>query len=189
MRISERKKQLRDRSSSEAARHQISSTREEPAVARERAPRAPSSRAARGSTRQQQQQTKRPVRQKRPRGPRFYYGFGIVGLVLSAILAESTVASYHSAVAKYPAALTAYHTALAKYQTALAHYHAAHAPGAKAPTMPTMPQQPTLSAMDFVLPILYGALSIAYLYLGYRAFKQQKAQAPSTSRPLAKATA
>jgi hypothetical protein len=175
VRISERKKQLRERSSSEAAHH-VTASSGEARIARERAPRASSSRAARGSTRQQQQQqTSRPARKARPRSPRFYYGFGLVGLVLSAILAESTVASYRSAVNKYPALLKAYHTALAKYQTVLAQYHAAHPHGTNPPKPPTMPHQPTLTAMDFALPVLYGALSVAYLYLGYRTFKRQQA--------------
>jgi hypothetical protein len=82
-------------------------------------------------------------------------------LVLSAILAESTIANYNSAVSKYPSQLAAYHTAMAKYQ-------AAHGHGMKLPKLPT---HPTLTAFDFLLPILYGTLSIAYLYLGYRAYR------------------
>lgn len=130
-------------------------------------------RPGRASTRQPQ--TTRAARPARKRSPRFYYGFGLVGIVLSAILAESTVANYNKAVSDYPGKLAAYHAAMAKYQAALDKYHAVHGHGMSLPKAPSAPVHPTLSILDFILPILYGALSIAYIYLGYRTTRAQQA--------------
>jgi hypothetical protein len=174
VRISERKKRLRERSTSLAHQADGAVTRERPAPRARVARPKPSTQVARGATRQPQRATTRPARK---RSPRFYLGFGLVGLVLSAVLAETTFANYNSAVNKYPAAKAAYRVSLAHYQQALARYHAAHGHGVVLPKAPTPPHQPTLTILDFMLPILYGVLSVAYLYLGYRTAQRMKAQA------------
>lgn len=74
-------------------------------------------------------------------------GFGAVGLVVSAILVNSTIASHNSAVHNH-----------------LVNPH-------KYPKVPA-----PLSVTDFLLPVLYSILSLAYFYLGYRAARKQAAQ-------------
>jgi hypothetical protein len=189
VRISERKRQLRERSDSLIAHDRDTSRGERAAVRKRTAGATPSTppRASRGSTRQQssnrQQPTSRPARAARQRSPRFYFSFGLVGLVLSAILAYSTVASYRSAVSKYPHQVAAYPSLLKQYHAALAKYQAAHGHGVSLPKAPTAPSHPTLTILDFLLPILYSTLSIAYLYLAYRASKQQEARSAGTTTP------
>lgn len=125
----------------------------------------------------------RPARKQR--GPRFYAGFGFVGLLFSILLIQNTISTYNSDHKAYPAkhaqyvaAAKAYPTELAKYQQAVAK-HVKPAP--KKPVAPKAPVDPTLSVGSFALPLLYIVLSLAYLYLAYRA----KRQAPTSTAPRA----
>ena len=176
MRISERKKQLRERTAGTAVRPDRPSPQERQAP-RLRPARQATPAASRPASRRSGQPLPATTRQARKRSPRFYLGFGLVGLVFSVILVQSTVANYNSAHSKYLTKLAQYHTALAKYHDALAKYAAQHGHNVAKPQPPVIPQAPTLTITDFLLPILYGLLSIAYLYLGYRASKKNQAQA------------
>jgi hypothetical protein len=104
---------------------------------------------------------------------------GFVGLVLSAFLIETTATSYNHDKSAYPAALAAYHKSLAAYHTALAKYQAAVAHHVKPlpamPHAPVAPHEPTLSAASFALPVLYAVLSLVYLFLAYRVWRQNQA--------------
>jgi hypothetical protein len=166
MRISERKRRLRDASSRPVQHVQ------QPVTPREHPAKGESTRAqqsARGKSRGAGKTSSAPARPVRMRGPRFYGGFGALGLVLSALLAWSTYSSYQAAVDKYHKALAAYPKQLATYREALARYQADHSHHVAKPILPPQPHAPVLSVMDFLLPILYAALSLAYLYLAYRA--------------------
>jgi hypothetical protein len=79
-------------------------------------------------------------------------GFGAVGIFVSALLVNTTISSHNSAVHSH-----------------LVNPH-------KYPKTP-----PALSVTDFLLPILYTALSLAYFYLGYRAARKQAAERAATS--------
>jgi hypothetical protein len=49
------------------------------------------------------------------------------------------------------------------------------------PHQPVAPQEPTISAGSFALPVLYMILSLAYLYLAYRAAQRTRAAGTRTS--------
>ncbi|HVA90277.1 MAG TPA: hypothetical protein VNL71_10585 [Chloroflexota bacterium] len=181
MRISERKRQLREQGAS--GQRESDSTDEQP-VRPERAAQR-SAVAARTPVRQRstssrQGKARTPVARK-PRGPRFYAGFGFVGLLFSILLIQNTYSTYNSDHKAFPAKLSAYVRQSTAYPAAVATYHAALAkhvkPTPKAPVKPVAPVDPTLSIGSFALPLLYVVLSLAYLYLAYRASRQQKAPA------------
>ena len=173
MRISERKRQLREQAGAIGphAERTVPTQSLEP---RARQPRRPirGSAAPRGSARQVA-----PQRQIKQRGPRFYWTIGAIGVVFAAILAQSTYTSYTSAKDKYPGKLAQYQTALARYKADLVTYQAGlahHAQHLVNPHAPTTPIHPTLEIGSFFLPILYLLLSVTYVYLGYRANKRQQ---------------
>ncbi len=121
------------------------------------------------------------ARTRKPRGSGFYTGFGLFGLCFSVIFGISTYTTYNSDTTKYPAKVAAYNAAEATYSKQLTAYNTAVAKHAKTiPAKPKAPQKPTkpeLNAGSFALPVLYALLSIAYLYLGYRARMQSAAAA------------
>lgn len=78
-------------------------------------------------------------------------GFGAVGIFVSALLVNSTISSHNSAVHNH-----------------LVNPH-------KYPKAPA-----ALSISDFLLPVLYTILSLAYFYLGYRAARKQAAERATT---------
>jgi hypothetical protein len=89
------------------------------------------------------------------------------------------VAAYHTAQHAYPAMVAAYHAAQQTYSTKLAAYdqaiknHVKPLPVAPAkpvaPAQPVAPTKPSLSIASFALPGLYAILSLAYIFLAYRA--------------------
>lgn len=181
MRISERKRQLREQNASvqrDSAVTEVAATRpERKAQGRAVAARPP---ARSGKTSSRQSQARQPVARKQ-RGPRFYAGFGFVGLLFSILLIQNTYSTYNNDHKAYPAKYSAYVRAEAAYPAKLVQYHQALAkhvtPAPKAPAKPVAPVDPTLSIGSFALPLLYVVLSLAYLYLAYRASRQQKARA------------
>ena len=190
MRISERKRQLREQGLS-GLREDLGASDQTP-----RAVRTPRARptVVKGALRssgktgaQSSQARARPVRKQR--GPRFYAGFGFIGLLFSLTLIWSTFSSYNTNHNAYPAAEATYVAQSHAYPTALARFKAAQAhhvkPAPKAPTAPKAPIDPTLSVSSFALPILYVLLSVAYLYLAYRASRQRNSGvgAPAVSAP------
>jgi len=181
VRISERKRQLREQSASvqrDSAVVEAAAPRPERKAQGRVAAARPSARSGRGSSRQTQ--SRAPVARKQ-RGPRFYAGFGFVGLLFSILLIQNTYSTYNTDHKAYPAKSTAYQRAEVAYPAKLAQYHQALAkhvtPAPKAPAKPVAPINPTLSLGSFALPLLYVVLSLAYLYLAYRASRQQKARA------------
>jgi hypothetical protein len=190
VRISERKRQLREQAGSptaiaERAQARVRTSQQQASPARVAAPRS--------SSGARQRQTPVTTRARKQRGARFYAGFGIVGLFFSILLLSTTFTSYNSqkndyptkqaqyqaAKLVYPALLTQYNaakTAVAQYQAAVKK-HVKPLPKApsnmapKAPAKPVVPLKPELNVLSFALPILYGLLSIAYLYLAWRARK------------------
>lgn len=170
MRISERKRRLREQSTSPIQHTAV--TKKEPIQRSASTPKAGratgAAKQARGSA------TQRPVRTPRTRGPRFYAGFGVIGLLLSGVLAWSTYSRHLDAVSKYHKDVASYPHLLATYKQNLAKYLATTVHKLPKPTMPAVPHEPVIGLTDFLLPILYGVLSLAYLYLAYRAVFQRK---------------
>jgi hypothetical protein len=87
----------------------------------------------------------------------------------------SNQSQYPARLAQYQAAQRAYPAKLAAYQTAIKK-HVKPTPATPkqpiapvAPKQPVAPTKPELNATSLALPGLYALLSIAYLYLGYRA--------------------
>ncbi len=187
MRISERKRQLREKGGSATTDHPTPSPRPapvpKPRPVRQTNSRATAARPAPRTGKAAATASTRPA--PRQRGSRFYGGVGIAGLVLSGILIESTVVSYNHNKSAYPAALATYRKNLAAYHAALARYQAAVAHHIKPlpvlPHQPVAPQEPTISAGSFALPVLYMILSLAYLYLAYRAAQRTRAAGTRTS--------
>lgn len=188
MRISERKRQLREQNAfvqRDSAITEESTTRPERKAQGRAVAARPASRSGKASGRQAQART--PVARKQ-RGPRFYAGFGFVGLLFSILLIQNTYSTYNSDHKAYPAKYAAYVRAEAAYPAKVTQYHAAVAkhvtPAPKAPTRPVAPVDPKLSIGSFALPLLYVVLSLAYLYLAFRASRQQKSRAtPIRSAP------
>ncbi len=186
MRISERKRQLREGALTEPRGANHSDERPVAAARPARARATPVRQSPRPAARKPG--TQRPTTQTRvvrkQRGPRFYAGFGIVGIFFSLILVQSTISNYNSQKKAYPAAYAKYLHNRTTYQAALTHYHAALAhhvhPIPKAPIAPVAPAVPTLSLTSFALPILYIALSLAYLYLAYRASRKNRRSTSDT---------
>ena len=179
MRISERKQKLRERSGSGLLEPDGVPARAK-RTAQPRAARTVASRGTGKSSARATTTTRRAgAKPRAQRGPRFFSIFGIVGIFFSVILIQSTVAKHNSdqsayttAVKHYPAAKAAYAAALSKYHQALAHH--AH-PTPVAPHVPAVPHAPSaLNIASFSLPILYIALSLAYLFLAYRAARQKR---------------
>lgn|GEM_PF-2509488 len=200
MRISERKRQLRDSAADPGmieeravkrvtAQSQAVARRSSAAKQADRSGRRPSS-----GTKQSVVQT--PPRVRKQRGPTFYNVIGVIGLVFAVWLADITVNNYNSNTNAYPGKVKQYQTAQARYsiyehelgvyQAAVVRHNAAVKQHAKqvpavpkkpiAPAKPgSSPVKPVISASDFALPILYGLLSLAYLYLGYRARRMRPA--------------
>jgi hypothetical protein len=184
VRISERKRQLReqglsehreDAGGSEPTPRAAKVQRARPTAVKATPRQAGKTGTSKAGTSSGQTRT-RPVRKQR--GPRFYAGFGAVGLLFSLTLMWSTYSSYNTNHKAYPAAEATYIAQTHAYPTALAKFKAAQAkhvkPAPKAPAVPKAPSNPTLSLSSFALPILYVLLSVAYLYLAYRASRQAK---------------
>jgi len=179
VRISERKRQLREQAVS-GPREDLGASETTPKAARvARARPAPAKSAPRASSKsgaRAPQPRARPVRKQR--GPRFYAGFGVIGLLFSLTLIWTTFSSYNTNKNAYPAAQATYTAQSRAYPTAVAKYNEAKAqhvkPLPKAPVAPKAPTKPVLSLGSFALPILYVVLSLAYLYLAYRAAQQRK---------------
>jgi len=179
VRISERKRQLREQGLSEH-REDLSASDPTPKAARVQRARPTAAKASSrqaGKTAASSSQTRvRPARKQR--GPRFYAGFGAIGLLFSLTLIWSTYSNYNTNHNAYPKAEATYVAQSRAYPTALAEFKAAQAkhvkPAPKAPVAPKAPNNPTLSIGSFALPILYILLSLAYLYLAYRASRQAK---------------
>jgi len=181
VRISERKRQLREQSASvqrDSAVMEAAAPRPERKAQGRVAVARPPARSGKGSSKLAQSRT--PVARKQ-RGPRFYAGFGFVGLLFSILLIQNTYSTYNNDHKAYPAKYSSYVRAEAAYPAKLAQYHQALAkhvtPAPKAPAKPVAPVDPTLSLGSFALPLLYVVLSLAYLYLAYRASRQQKVRA------------
>jgi len=190
VRISERKRQLREQGLSE---HREDLGASEPTPKAAKVPRARPT-AVKAAPRQAGktnapagQARTRPARKQR--GPRFYAGFGAIGLLFSLTLMWSTYSNYNTNHNAYPKAEATYVAQSRAYPTAVAKFKAAQAkhvkPAPKAPTAPKAPANPTLSLSSFALPILYILLSVAYLYLAYRASRQAKPAdgAPVVAQP------
>ncbi|MGH2344578.1 MAG: hypothetical protein ACRDG4_05090, partial [Chloroflexota bacterium] len=109
----------------------------------------------------------------------------VIGLLFSLTLIWTTFSSYNTNHKAYPAARATYTAQSHAYPTAVAKYNEAKAhhvkPLPKAPVAPKAPTDPTLSAGSFALPILYVLLSVAYLYLAYRAAQQRKSSDGTTT--------
>lgn len=179
MRISERKKHLRERSGALVHAAEPAAGRVDAgATARAKPVRAKPARGARSGAAQGTGRRAAPAARPQ-RSPRFFATFGIVGIVFSLILIEVTISKYRDDQSKYPAAVAHYHAAQAQYPAALAAYRTALAkhvhPVPAAPKPPVAPQEPVLNVSSFSLPVLYLVLSIAYFYLGYRVRKRQGA--------------
>jgi hypothetical protein len=190
VRISERKRQLREQAGSPNALAERAEARVRTSQQKASSAREPSPRTSSGA---RQRQAPVSARARKQRGARFYAGFGIVGLFFSILLLSTTVTSYNSEKDKYPAKVRQYQAAQLAYPMILAQYNSAKAAVAtyqaavkkhvkplpkapanmapKAPAKPAAPVKPELNVISFALPILYGLLSIAYLYLAYRARK------------------
>jgi hypothetical protein len=184
VRISERKRQLREQGLSEHS-EELAASESTPRAAkvqqaRPTAVKATPRQAGKAGTSKtgtsSRQARTRPARKQR--GPRFYAGFGAIGLLFSLTLMWSTYSSYNTNHKAYPAAQATYVAQHHAYPTAVAAFKAAQAkhvkPAPKAPAVPKAPTNPTLSISSFALPILYLLLSVAYLYLAYRASRQAK---------------
>jgi hypothetical protein len=183
VRISERKRQLRDSAGNPevlAQRQSLRASAQAKPVARKASGRAraesSSDRTSKGAS-----APAANARVRKPRGSGFYTGFGAFGLCFAIIFGISTITTYRSDNDKYPTKLAQYHTAQATYTKQLSAYDTAVSKHAKKvpakPKAPAQPTKPALSAGSFMLPVLYGVLSIAYLYLGYRARTQAAAAA------------
>ena len=177
MRISERKRQLREQADSVARGGEAPRERVE-RPARTAASRPTSTRqSARAATKRTSTGRVAAAPPRRTRGPRFYAGFGIVGLIFSLILIQSTISTYNADVKSYPSRLAHYLIGKQQYAAALTRYNNAVAhhqhPLPKRLPLPTAPVHPQLSLASFSLPILYSCLSLAYLYLAYRARQRQ----------------
>ncbi|MDB5074801.1 MAG: hypothetical protein JWO42_980 [Chloroflexi bacterium] len=181
MRISERKRQLRERAGSSgtlAGRVEARAAAATTAVASLRkAPRQ-------STTGARQRSTAAPTRVRKQRGPRFYAGFGIIGLFFSILLIQTTISSYNHDQSTYPTKVAAYHAAQMTYNTKHVAYLNAVAHHVKplpaVPAVPVAPTHPSLNVASFALPVLYAILSIAYLFLAYRAsqIKRRSAAPP-----------
>ena len=194
MRISERKRQLREQGENPDALAQRQAKRasaQAQPVARKPSARAQSS----AGQKSQAKDTAAPAantRARKPRGSGFYTGFGVFGLCFAIIFGITTFNQYRSDSDSYPTKVKQYHAAQVKYPEQLAQYNEAVAKHANPlpakPKAPTPPTKPELSAGSFALPVLYALLSIAYLYLGYRA-RTQSATSSTRAPPAKKAGA
>jgi hypothetical protein len=193
VRISERKRQLREQAGSPTAIAERARAREQTIPAKATPERGSTNRGSAGA---RQRQAPVAARARKQRGSRFYTGFGIVGLFFSILLLSTTVSNYNSEKDKYPTKVTQYQANLLAYPAQVTQYNAAKAAVAqyqaavknhvkplpkapenmapKAPAKPAAPVKPELNVISFALPILYGLLSIAYLYLAWRAAKVKK---------------
>jgi hypothetical protein len=187
VRISERKRQLRDIADSPEAlaARQVQRAEHQARPATRKGPRQARGSVARSGS--SAPSTAGSPRTRKPRGAGFYAGFGFFGLFFAVLLAGMTVTTYRGDNDKYPAKLQQYHSAQAAYTGQLARYHQAvqkHAkPAPVAPKVPVVPKKPALDMASFALPGLYGLLSLAYLYLAYRS-KHPRAKLGNSGRRL-----
>jgi hypothetical protein len=182
VRISERKRQLRERAGSPGALTERANAR---AAAPTRAAVASRNGTQQSASGARQRPSATPARARKQRGPRFYAGFGVVGLFFSLLLIYTTFTTYNHDTSVYPAKVAAYHSAQMTYNTKHAAYVSAVAHHVKplpaVPAKPVAPTKPTLSIASFALPVLYAVLSVAYLFLAYRAVQiRQRASGPPT---------
>ena len=128
MRISERKRQLREVGGDPdalAQRQTLRAAAQAQPVARKASVRP---RAETGSARTKAtSKPTTPARTRKPRGSGFYTGFGAFGLFFSILFGATTYTTYRSDTDKYPAKVTAYHAEQRTYATQLKAYDMAQA--------------------------------------------------------------